>query len=48
MYGRNLRKKCHGRELPLAKTKLYKDSFNTLYIQICLIVIVSYALGENI
>ena len=27
MYGRNLRKKGHGRELPLAKTKLYKDSF---------------------
>ena len=27
MYGRNLRKKGHGRELPLAKTNLYKDSF---------------------
>ena len=27
MYVRNLRKKGHGRELPLAKTKLYKDSF---------------------
>ena len=27
MYGRNLRKKGHGRELPMAKTKLYKDSF---------------------
>ena len=49
MYGRNLRKKGHGRELPLAKTKWYKDSFfNTLYIQICLILIVSYASGENI
>ena len=49
MYGRNLRKKGHGRELPLAKTILYKDSFfNALYIQICLMLIVSYALGENI
>ena len=27
MCGRNLRKKGHGRELPLARTKLYKDSF---------------------
>ena len=27
MYSRNLRKKGHGRELPLAKTKLYKDRF---------------------
>ena len=27
MYGRNLRKKGHGRELPLAKPKLYKDCF---------------------
>ena len=27
MYGRNLRKKGNGRELPLAKTKLHKDSF---------------------
>ena len=27
MCGRNLRKKGHGRELPLSKTKLYKDSF---------------------
>ena len=27
MYGRNLRKKGHERVLPLAKTKLYKDSF---------------------
>ena len=27
MYCRNLRKKGHERELPLAKTKLYKDSF---------------------
>ena len=41
MYGRNLRKKGHERELPLAKTKLYKDSFLMLYIQICVIWIVS-------
>ena len=27
MYGCNLKKKGHGRELPLAKTKLYKDRF---------------------
>ena len=27
MYGRNLRKKDHERELPLGKTKLYNDSF---------------------
>ena len=26
LYGRNLRKKGHGRELPLATTKLYNDS----------------------
>ena len=31
MYGRNLRKKGHGRELPLVKTKLYKDSFVIRY-----------------
>ena len=48
MYGRNLRKKDHGRELPLAKTKLYKEFFNALYIQICLILIVSYVSGDNI
>ena len=27
IYGCTLKKKDHGRELPLAKTKLYKDSF---------------------
>ena len=32
MYGWYLRKNGHGRELPLAKTKLYKDSFLICWI----------------